>query len=140
MEKIYVSFHIGRGGRFHNHGFVTFRGEYDFQKLLQICSDVLFDVRETFDDDGNEIPLPEDEWYVHDGSGRKLLEGRKEMEAKEGVLDFDGEYDMDSSSELEHCSEREWDALRRALGHDFMSDGLKNAIIEHFGIEEEDED
>ena len=138
-EIIYVSFHIGRGGRFHNAGYVTFRGEYDFQKLLNICSDVLFEVKETFDEDGNEVTLAENEWYVHDCTGRHLLDGRSEMEARTGVLNFDEDYDTDVTRKLEDCDDKEWDALRRAYFTNerlFMSEPLKTAIREYFDINE----
>ena len=141
-DNIFVSFHKGRGGRFHNAGYITFRGEYDFQKLLQLCSDVLFEVKETFDEDGNEVALPENEWYVHDGTENHLLDGKAEMEAKTGCLDFDGEYDTDYTRTLDECGEKEWDALETAYNSTekhFMSEELIEAIEDYFGIEEEED-
>ena len=143
LSEIYVSFHKGRGGRFWNAGYVTFHGEWDFQELLQTCSDVLFEVKEIFDEDGNEVALPEDEWYVHDGGDNKLLEGREEMEAKTGCLDFDGEYSTDYTRTLNECGDKEWDALERAYNSNdkyLMSEDLKKAIEDYFGIEEDEED
>lgn len=49
----YVSFHIGRGGRFNTAGFLTFTGEEDFQGLLRRCSDTIILVNE--DVDGNPL-------------------------------------------------------------------------------------
>lgn len=140
MEKIYVSFHIGRGGRFHNPGFVTFLGEFDFQAVIQRNLNNVFLCVDEFNENGKQVELPKEQWRMEDGNGRVLLSG-EEIFAKTGVLNFDNDYDTDCTRVLEDCSEKEWDALRRALKTNeryLMSDGLKNAIIEHFGIDDDD--
>lgn len=142
-NTIYVSFHVGRGGRFHNPGYITFRGEYDFQHLLRVCSDSLFWVMESYDDDGNEKPLAESEWYVHDGTDMHLLDGKDEMEARTGSLNFDNDYNKDYTTTLDDCDDAEMEALRRAYGsidRYEMSDELQAAIRDYFDIEEDEED
>lgn len=142
-NTIYVSFHVGRGGRFHNPGHISFIGEFDFQQLLKVCSDSLFWVQETFDEDGNEKPLAESEWYVHDGTDMHLLAGRAEMEAKTGCLNFDNDYDKDYTTTLGDCDDAEMEALRRAyngIDRYTMSDELQAAIRDYFDIDEEEDD
>lgn len=136
-KDVYVSFHVGRGGRFHNPGYLAFRGEYDFQKLLRECSDSLFFVQESFDENGNEKTLPENEWYVHDGTDMHLLDGKEEIEAKTGVLNFDNDYNKDYTTTLDDCNDEEMAALKRAyesVERSFMSDELKQYIVDYFDL------
>lgn len=127
---IYVSFHIGRGGRFNNPGHYRFSGEFDFQMCLRICNDFLFTYKE--DENGNQ--LPENEWKVCDESGRILLQGREEIESRTGIINFDEDYNSFVTRTLDECGDKEWDALRESYGHDYMSQELVSEIRKHFNL------
>ena len=136
-EKIYLSFKVGRGGHFHNPGYVTFLGEFDFQELINRCSDDLMLIDTTWDEETyEEVPLPESEWKMVDTGDNIILEGKSEIEAKTGVLDFDGDYDKAYTITLDEVwKDEEWEALRKAFKDDWsksMSTELRAAIIEHF--------
>ena len=136
-EKIYLSFKVGRGGHFHNPGYVTFLGEFDFQELINRCSDDLMLIDTTWDEESyQEVPLSEDKWTMVDTGSNIILEGKSEIEAKTGVLDFDGDYDKAYTVTLgEVWKDEEWEALRKAFKDDWsksMSTELRAAIIEHF--------
>ena len=96
MAQTVVHFHIGRGGRFHNGGYKTFKG----------VEDMTFDesyvtVHDT-DEDGN--PLPDEEWtLIDDSSERVLLQGKDDIMSRTGRIDYDGQYDTDKSSHIERC-------------------------------------
>ena len=136
-EKIYLSFKVGRGGHFHNPGYVTFLGEFDFQELINRCSDDLMLIDTTWDEETyEEVPLPESEWKMVDTGDNIILEGKDEIEAKTGVLDFDGDYDKAYTITLDEVwRDEEWEALRKAFKDDWsksMSAELRAAIIDHF--------
>ena len=98
MKKIYVRFHVGRGGRFWNQGHMSFVNEDNFQDLIRACGDKLFDTKEIWDEEtGEEIPLDESEWNYHDAGGKILVKGREAMEADTGILDWDGLYDTENA-------------------------------------------
>ena len=137
MKTIYLSFKVGRGGRFHNPGYVTFLGEFDFQELINRCSDDLMLIDTTWDEETyEEVPLPESEWKMVDTGDNIILEGKYEIEAKTGVLDFDGDYDKAYTITLDEVwRDEEWEALRKAFKDDWsesMSAELRAAIIDHF--------
>ena len=124
-NPIYVSFHIGRGGRFHNAGHLSFTEEEDFQDLLSRRSDVCTII----DTDEEDNPLADADWHVIDGGGNTILEGREAIEAMTGTLDFDGIYDTDYVTTTDNLSEAEKDAIWNAyLNEEYMSDELKDAI------------
>ena len=136
-EKIYLSFKVGRGGQFNNPGHVTFIGEFDFQELINRCSDDLMLIDTTWDEESyQEVPLSEDKWTMVDTGSNIILEGKSEIEAKTGVLDFDGDYDKAYTVTLgEVWKDEEWEALRKAFKDDWsksMSAELRAAIIDHF--------
>lgn len=144
-SEIYVSFHVGRGGRFHNPGHLTFIGEYDFQSLIAERSHKLTICDTIWDDSQNmEIILPDDEWKLVDSGSNVILEGRKAIEAKKGVLEFDTIYDKDYTITLDECDEKEWNALlnsyENAVERNYMSDDLQNEIKEYFDINEDDDE
>lgn len=137
MKTIYLSFKVGRGGRFHNPGYVTFLGEFDFQELISRCGDSLMLIDTTWDEETyEEVPLPESEWKMVDTGDNIILEGKDEIEAKTGVLDFDGDYDKAYTVTLDEVwKDEEWEALRKAFKDDWsesMSAELRSAIIDHF--------
>lgn len=134
-EPLYISFHIGRGGYFHNQGHYTFMAEENFQDLLDRCADKLFFVND--DEDGNL--LPDDEWRVRDMGDNLILEGREEIEAMTGTLDFDGDYNTDYVTIAnENLIKKEEEALLEAYKDDFkhelMSEELKKFILEMAGL------
>ena len=136
-EKIYLSFGVGRGGHFHNPGYVTFLGEFDFQELINRCCDDLMLIDTTWDEQTyEEKPLPENEWTMVDTGSNIILEGKDEIEAKTGVLDFDGDYDKAYTVTLDEVwKDEEWEALRKAFENELsksMSTELRTAIIDHF--------
>ena len=126
IEKIYVSFHIGRGGHFHNPGFLTFVGEEDFQDLINRCSDVCMI---TNDEDEEGHALPDEGWELVDNGGNVILQGRDKIEAKTGCLEWDGIYNTDYVTTTDNLSEKETEAIWKAYtNEEYMSDELKDTI------------
>lgn len=122
-EPIYVSFHIGRGGRFHNPGHLTFRGEEDFQYLIAECSDSCIIISE--DVDGNT--LPDEDWTLEDHGGNVILQGRSEIDARTGRLEWDGEYDTDYTTTADELSDEEIEAIK--VSGAYISDELSDLIL-----------
>lgn len=139
-NEIYVSFHVGRGGRFHNPGHITFIAECDFQELIVKRSSDLILCNTTWDEDKDEeVDLAPEDWKLVDTGSNVILEGKDEIEAKKGVLEFDTIYDKDYTCSLDECDDKEWEALKEAYeGVDgrYMSSDLVEAIKEYFCIEE----
>lgn len=139
-NEIYVSFHVGRGGRFHNPGHITFIAECDFQELIKKRSSDLILCNTTWDEDKNEeVDLAPEDWKIVDTGSNVILEGKDEIEAKKGVLEFDTIYDKDYTCSLDECDDKEWEALKEAYeGVDgrYMSSDLVEAIKEYFDIED----
>lgn len=129
-KTIFVAFHIGRGGRFHNQGHKSFYGECSLQDIIR--DEDLFMVNE--DEDGNE--LPDEEWMVHDGSGNAILKGRDKVTSDTGVLDIDGEYDTYVVYSIDDLDQDDFDMLYDAhMQGEQMSDELIDAIMESQGFE-----
>lgn len=131
MKKIYVRFHIGRGGSFHNQGHLSFVNEDNFQDLIRACGDKLLDKTSEYDEaTDTEKEIPEDEWNYHDCGGKILVEGREAMEADTGILDWDGLYDTDIVTTTDDLSDAELECLWEAYTKDtaFMSDELQDEI------------
>lgn len=127
----YISFHIGRGGRFNTAGFLTFTGEEDFQDLLRRCSDTIILVNE--DEEGNT--LPDSQWAIEDTGGNVILQGRQEIEAMTGRLEWDTIYDTDYVTTTDDLTAEEVDAIWEAYNdEDFMSDELKDFICSEKGF------
>ena len=125
-EKIYVSFHIGRGGHFHNPGFLTFVGEEDFQDLINRCSDVSMI---TNDEDEEGYALPDEGWELVDNGGNIILQGRDKIEAKTGCLEWDGIYNTDYVTTTDKLSEKEIEAIWKAYTREeYMSNKLKDTV------------
>ena len=144
-NEIYVSFHVGRGGRYHNPGYVTFVAECDFQELIAKRSDNLILCDTIWDEEKNEeVALDDEDWQLVDTGSNVIIKGRNAIEAKKGVLEFDTIYDKDYTITLDECDEKEWDALRYAyekpLKRFDMSDDLQREIREYFDLDEDDDD
>jgi hypothetical protein len=95
-----LHFHIGRGGRFYNQGFITYKGEESLSDFVAHNGQNIF-----IDNDG----------YYMDGAGNSLGDAKEGDEV--GVLDFDGEYDTDYfiyMSEIE-IDDRWYDAIMKAI-------------------------
>lgn len=123
---MYVSFHIGRGGRYYNQGHLSFRREENFQDLITRCYENCTILNR--DEDGN--PLADNEWkLIEDAGERVMLEGREAIEAMTGTLEWDGEYDTDYVTTTDNLSDKELEALWQAyLREDYMSNDLKDEI------------
>ena len=129
-NTIYVSFHIGRGGRFNNAGHLTFTGEENFQQLLERCADQLVLIN-----DNEEGFLPDDEWTLIDTGDNVILKGRDKIEAMTGCLDFDGEYDTDYVETVDNLGENEIEAIWKAYNYgEYMSKELEDWILEQKNI------
>lgn len=124
-SAIFVSFHIGRGGRFNSPGTLTFQREEDFQQLIRRCSDFCVIINE----DDNGKPLADDDWLLVDTGGNVILQGREEIEAEKGCLEWDTIYDTDYVKTTDNLSEAEENAIWTAyINKDYMSDALKDEI------------
>lgn len=98
-SKIIVAFHTGRGGRFYNPGHVSFIGEKNFQDLISLNSNNLFEQNR---DKKGRFCKP----YMTDCSGKVVVEPGH-IQDEVGCLDFDGSYDTDSCGYVEDCTEEE---------------------------------
>lgn len=129
-----VSFHIGRGGRFHYQGHKTFAGYHD---MNQIVSWETNDLSVQFENYASLLPNQLDEKYdaivdafseaEYNGDFSALnklgitkeqcgklvyidLNGKHMIECDHdgtGILDWDGEYDTDYSQRVSDCSDEE---------------------------------
>lgn len=128
--KVYVMFHIGRGGRFNAPGHLTFRGEGNFHALLTLESGHSTIISE--DEDG--VPLADEDWILVDGGGNIVLKGREEIEAETGRLEWDGDYNTDYVKAVDDLNEEEQDIIFHAYCEGkYMSDELKDAICDYLG-------
>ena len=100
-NKIIVAFHIGRGGRFNNSGHVSFLGEKNFQELIQMNSNELF---ESNKDEYGKFCKP----YLHH-NGNHVTDD--DIQGEIGELNFDHGYDTDYCKYLDDCSENEIDVV-----------------------------
>lgn len=132
MKQLFVRFHVGRGGRFYNQGYLSFINEDNFQDLISACKDDanLFEVNSVYDEETDtEKDLPEEEWYLYDAGNKILVQGKEAMEAETGCLDWDGEYDTDYVKTTDELNDKEIECLWEEYCKDaWMSDELKDAI------------
>lgn len=96
-NRIIVAFHTGRGGRFYNPGHRTFIGEQNFQDLISLNSNNLFEQNR---DEKGRFCSP----YLTDCSGKVVVEPGH-IKDEIGCLDFDGVYDTDGCCYIEDCTE-----------------------------------
>jgi hypothetical protein len=100
-EKVIVSFHIGRGGRFNNAGFKRYLGEKNIGEIINIYDDSrpMF----YYDRDKNgRFCKP----YYADWNGNHLIDER-DVETGVGELNFDNDYDRFISKFIEDCIDSE---------------------------------
>lgn len=104
-NRVIVSFHIGRGGRFYNSGHKTYLGEKNFQDLIQSESGNLCIVNR--DEQGKFIKPT-----ILDDSGNVV--STDDINSLIGILDFDGDYDTSIAKYLENCTDDEIDLIRKS--------------------------
>lgn len=114
-EDTVLMYHIGRGGRFNNQGYLSF---VDCKKITE-CNG--FDVNTyLYDrDEKGKYCKP----YLTDGSGNILMNAEEYDEAMTtgiGTLDFDGEYDTTYTTYLKDVSEEEFELLNEDLKRSYL--------------------
>lgn len=117
-ERTIVAFHIGRGGRFNNAGHKTFIGEKNFQDLISMNSEHLFEQNR---ENGKFCRK-----YYTDLNGTVIVEA-DDVNALVGSLNFDNDYDTDYCCYLDECDENE---LRIIAESDYWN---KEALLEEVG-------
>lgn len=111
-ENTLVTFHIGRCGKSHNSGFVTFQNSG--RTILQMPADRF--VTTLIDDDSKP--------FLVDDSGNILLDVEQYKKAEVtgcGFIDFDEEYDSIYTKKLVDCDEQEADAIFKAKPYNWES-------------------
>lgn len=84
---------------------------HSFRELLERDKDILTCVTKA--EDGT--PLPDDQCYIVDGFGRRVLEGRKAMDSPNvGELVYDKDFDCESVKHYKDCSSYECSLLVNA--------------------------
>lgn len=105
QNKIIVSFHIGRGGRFYNSGHKTYLGEKTFKNLVSENESDLYIINR--DKQGKFIkPI-----FV-DGSSNEVSDDN--ANSLTGSLNFDGDYDTYIAKYVEDCTDKELDIIRNS--------------------------
>lgn len=105
QNKIIVSFHIGRGGRFNNSGYKSYLGEKTFKDLISMNEDNLYIVNR--DKQGKFIkPI-----FI-DGSSNEVSDDN--ANSLTGSLNFDGDYDTYIAKDIEDCTDKELDIIRNS--------------------------
>lgn len=122
-QRTIVAFHTGRGGRFNNAGHVTFMGEKNFQDLISMNSENLFEQ--------NRVKGRFSKPYLTDLNGQVIVEA-EDFNALVGTLNFDNDYDTDCACYLDECSDEE---LRIIAESDYWN---KEALLEEVGYIIED--
>jgi len=106
LKKRIVMFHIGRGGRFHNEGHLTF---VVFNKIDE-CHDWQQNTFSKDRDEKGRFCNP----YLTDCSGNVLMDADQYHEAIEigiGILNFDNEYDTTYTTYTDELSVAELEAM-----------------------------
>lgn len=120
-NEIYVAFHIGRGGRYNNPGHVSYMGEYNFQDLILLNYNNLFEHNR---DEKGRFCKP----YLVDASGNLIVEQGQRYDMT-GCLDFDGIYDTDSCCLVEECDQKELQII--ANSGEWLSPALRDYLEKH---------
>lgn len=94
-DKVIVKFHVGRGGRHFNAGYLTFVG---FERI---------DEGSAFD----KLFLSEDETHYLDASGNEVGLTVAEAETGIGTINQDNDYDTTFAVYLEDCDSRQLAAI-----------------------------
>lgn len=112
-KKIIVAFHKGRGGKYHNAGHLTFIGEKNFQDLILMNSENIFEKNR---DENGKFCNP----YLTDWSGNNITDD--DIRGEVGTLDFDGQYDTDIAKYIEDCAD--WELEKIATSDQYRSPKL----------------
>lgn len=128
MGEALVAFHIGRGGRFHNPGHVTYNPYVKSFSELVSKKDWYFINFE--DEDGN--PLADEDWTLTDCDGNVYLEGREEIEGDTGRVAWDTDYDTDYVCRIKNCNEEELEMIYNSGEHHTLFEDDLLAICCYF--------
>lgn len=129
MEKrIIVAFSIGRGGRFYNGGHITYIGEKNFQDLIYIRSNDLFERNR---DEYGKFCKP----YLADASGN-VVSDDDYKNSLVGTLNFDNEYDTMTAMYIEDCGDETLEII--AKSYEYKSPELRAYLEAHTGYKFDD--
>lgn len=131
-NKTIVAFHIGRGGKFHNQGFLSFIGKNkigDFTDNLFLNYENLDDVKKAIKDRPNlekkfdkclnddnfsffeKLGFDFGEKVYFDGGGNQVELTEKEEETGIGRINIDHDYDTTYTTYLDECDQKEVEAI-----------------------------
>jgi hypothetical protein len=160
-ENTIVAFHIGRGGRFNNPGFLTFLGENEIGRYTDNLfsryenqtpfkdrwgynsthndQECIIDLMEekNFEELEEKFGITEEmlgEEMYYDGGNNPVGLTQNEVDSGIGRIDIDGGYDTTYTKLLINCSEKEIDAIRNS------DDYYKNDFLEMLGETTEEEE
>lgn len=160
LETTIVAFHIGRGGRFNNQGFLSFIGEEKIGKFTddlfcnfenekefktrfgfdstddkdQKCILDLITDRD-FDELEEKFGITEEmlgEEIYFDGGGNSTGLTASEVESGIGRINIDQDYDTTYTCLLKDCDEKEIDAIKNS------SYWNKEELLDLLGVKEEE--
>jgi hypothetical protein len=117
-----LEFHIGRGGRFNNQGFLYFVGE---SKGIAHTSAYGNDVFPPCNDEGETI----DEGECLNCNGNEVGLTMEEANSGIGRIDLDGDYDTTYTTYLEDISEKEIQAIIDAERSDLLTIMEKDELL-----------
>lgn len=100
-SKIIVAFHIGRGGRFNNQGFVRYLGE---KPISHYTNDLFIQNRDAF----GRFVTPY--WSDQNGDDVGLLVSQTET----GMINIDNDYDTTYCQNIEECTDEEIEKIAKA--------------------------
>lgn len=131
-----LCFHIGRGGRFHNSGHLTFQGAKKITETDDFGK--LFPPR--FKNGNDNLKSLKAEWKDECGNSVELT--NEMIRSGIGIINHDNDYDTTYTTYLKDLSKDEIYAIQQADTWD--KDIINNALIElemidHAEIEEENE-
>ncbi len=151
IETTIVAFHIGRGGKFHNPGFLSFIGkekigkftdnlfcrfenEQKFKKRVEFdkCLDLI--TERNFDELEEKFGITEEmlgEEIYFDECGNSTGLTQLEVECGVGKINIDNEYNTTYTCLLKNCDEREIEAIKNS------DTGEKYELLELLGIKDE---
>ena len=151
MKNTIVAFHIGRGGRFNNPGFLTYLGEKkigEFTDDLFLSHENYHKIAKKFRDhenltsllqqaeEGNKYAIERleawgfdlgQELYV-DCNGRHIGLTLQEEETGIGYINIDNEYDTTFTKLLSDCSEGELETIRKSEFFTWLSSDCQEYI------------
>jgi len=153
IEKKIIAFHIGRGGRFNNQGYLTFIGEKnigdftedlfcnfenenDFKKRVGFESShenvkcildcITYEDFDTLEENYGITKEMLGEKVYYSSNGRPVGLTEKDVEIGIGSIDEDGQYDTTYTTYLYDLSEGEIEAIKRYNG--YKSQDIRDAI------------